>query len=87
MVAINVEDREKYSKLIESLMAPEGEILVQCLTRERGPPGAPHNLSLRDLETLYSGKKFDLVAETELDDPVKVERFGKVIASHYFIKK
>ena len=87
MVAINVEDREKYSKLIDSLLAPEGEILVQCVTRERGPPGAPHNLYVEDLKKFYPGKNIEFVEEYELDDPVKRERFGKALATHYTIKK
>jgi len=83
MVAINVADRPKYADLIRSLLAPSGEVLIQAIERERGPPGAPFNLTKTHLAKLYPEKKIEYLEEQELDDPVKVERFGKVVGTFY----
>ena len=86
MVAINVSDRTRYSELISSLLSPNGEILIQCIERERGPPGAPHNLTGDDLQKFYAKKSIEKVDVYELDDPVKVELFGKVTGTCYKIR-
>jgi hypothetical protein len=86
LVAINVADRDRYSKVMNSLLSKNGLILIQGLEREKGPPGAPHNLTETHLKELYEDRKIEYLDETVLDDPVKVERMGHVRATYYAIK-
>lgn len=86
MVAINVCDRSRYAEMISSLLATDGEVLIQCINREKGPPGAPHNLSGEELASFYPTKTIEELEEYELDDPVKKERFGRITGTCFRIK-
>ena len=86
MVAINVCDRSRYAEMISSLLATDGEVLIQCINREKGPPGAPHNLSGEELASFYPTKTIEELEEYELDDPVKKERFGRITGTCFKIK-
>ena len=86
MVAINVCDRSRYAEMISSLLAPNGEVLIQCINKERGPPGAPYNLTGEDLESFYPTMKIEKLDEYELDDPVKKERFGRITGTCFKLK-
>ncbi|XP_076079485.1 putative thiopurine S-methyltransferase [Mytilus galloprovincialis] len=56
LVAINRQDRQKYSTLMKSLMAPDCQYLLDTYDyNEELWPGPPHYVSVEQIQSLYGG--------------------------------
>ncbi|CAE1257192.1 TPMT [Acanthosepion pharaonis] len=63
VVAINIEDRIKYSQLIQEVMSPDCKYIISAIQYDTSKlPGPPHNVSENDLKELFpnfSVQQFD----------------------------
>ena len=87
MVAINPCDRAKYAAKLDSILAKNGTILIECLHREEGRTGPPHTLTEQNLVQVLKPLCFGLEHLENHDDLSSVAHLGKLEVHDYFIKR